>query len=193
MPYYNEYNLLFIHIPKTGGSNIENFFFSYSKKKPVISNLCSNNINLRINNHSLQHMTYKEILSNKDFFNIDFNNIKIITVVRNPYDRILSDLFYLKFAHKNNNSSEIEEIIKNYLNNGSITRADFDRKASKIQTKIYELTQEFKLKLEGYDPYAVRIFDDITNTMNSGDSVSETEEEEFNYKEELLKLKQNKR
>ena len=83
--------------------------------------------------------------------------------------------------------------LKNDLNNGSITRADFDRKASKIQTKIYELTQEFKLKLEGYDPYAVRIFDDITNTMNSGDSVSETEEEEFNYKEELLKLKQNKR
>lgn len=117
MPYYDEYNLLFIHIPKTGGSNIENFFFSYSKKKPVISNLCSNNINLRINNHSLQHMTYKEILTNKDFFNIDFNNIKIITVVRNPYDRILSDLFYLKFASKNNNSDEIEEIIKNYLNN----------------------------------------------------------------------------
>ena len=83
--------------------------------------------------------------------------------------------------------------LKNDLNNGSITRADFDRKASKIQTKIYELTQEFKLRLEGYDPYAVRIFDDITHTMNSGDSVSETEEEEFNYKEELLKLKQNKR
>jgi len=83
--------------------------------------------------------------------------------------------------------------LKNDLNNQSITRADFDRKASKIQTKIYELIQEYRLRLEGYDPYAVRIFDDITHTMNSGDSVSETEDEEFNYKEELLKLKQKKR
>ena len=116
MPYFEDCNLLFIHIPKTGGSNIENFFMNYFKKKPKINNLLSNNINLKINNHSLQHMTYKEYYDNKDFFNLNFNNnMKILTVVRNPYNRIISDLFYLKFANKKNNQKEIEDIIKKYL------------------------------------------------------------------------------
>ena len=82
--------------------------------------------------------------------------------------------------------------LKNDLNNGSITRADFDRKASKIQTKIYELTQEFKLRLIGYDPYAVRIFDDVMHTMNSGDSVSETEEKKETKEERLLRYEQKR-
>jgi len=82
--------------------------------------------------------------------------------------------------------------LKNDLNNGSITRADFDRKASKIQNKIYELTQEFNLRLIGYDPYAVRIFDDITHTMNSGDSVSETEERKETKEERLLRYEQKR-
>lgn len=116
MPYFKDFNLLFIHIPKTGGSNIENFFFNYLKQKPSISNLLSNNINLRINNHSLQHMTYLEMYYYQNFFNIDFNNkIKIITVVRNPYDRILSDIFYLKFANKDDSVEHIEKVIKIYL------------------------------------------------------------------------------
>ena len=115
MPYFKDFNLLFIHIPKTGGSNIENFFFYYTKQKPKISNLISNNINLKLNDHSLQHSTYLEIIYFKDFFEVDFNNLNIITVVRNPYDRILSDLFYLKFIDKNNNVEEIEYILKIYL------------------------------------------------------------------------------
>jgi len=115
MPYFKDFNILFIHIPKTGGSNIENFFLHYSKKKPKITNLLSNNLNIRINNHSLQHMTFKEYFDNQDFFNIDVSKLKIITVIRNPYDRIISDLFYLKFAEKTFNREQIEEVIKNYL------------------------------------------------------------------------------
>ena len=117
MPYFKEFNILFIHIPKTAGSNIENFFLYYSKNKPTINNLLSNNLNIRINNHSLQHMTYQEYFNNKNYFNIDTNNLKIITVVRNPYHRIVSDLFYLKFADPSYNREQIEETLKNYLCN----------------------------------------------------------------------------
>ena len=118
MPYFKNAHLLFIHIPKTGGSNIENFFMNYLKQNPTINQLLSNNLNLKINNHSLQHMTYQEIYNNKDFFNINFDSkIKILTVVRNPYNRIISDLFYLKIANKKNNKNEIEKIIEKYLNN----------------------------------------------------------------------------
>jgi hypothetical protein len=115
MPYFEDFNLLFIHIPKTGGSNIENFFLQYLKKKPKINNLLSNNLNITINNHSLQHMTYQECYNNQNYFNINFDNIKILTVVRNPYNRIMSDIFYLKIANKNNTKEEIEQIIIKYL------------------------------------------------------------------------------
>ena len=33
-------------------------------------------------------------------FNIDFDNIKIISIVRNPYERLVSDLFYHKFNRR---------------------------------------------------------------------------------------------
>ncbi len=115
MPYFEDFHLLFIHIPKTGGSNIENFFLNYFKKTPKITNLLSNNLQIKINNHSLQHMTYKEYFNNQLFFNINFKNIKILTVVRNPYNRLMSDLFYLGLANKNNTQQEIEQIIKTYL------------------------------------------------------------------------------
>ena len=120
MPYFEDINFLFIHIPKTGGSNIENFFFQYLNIKPTINNILSNNINLKINNHSLQHMTFKEFYNFKDFFKINFNNIKILSVVRNPYDRIISDIFYLKFASINNSTIEIENIIEKYLNSNHL-------------------------------------------------------------------------
>ena len=115
MPYFKNHNLLFIHIPKTGGSNIENFFFHYLKEKPTLLHLISNNLELRINNHSLQHMTYNELYKNKEYFDIDFKKSRIITVVRNPYDRIISDLFWYKLISKNNSVYEIELEIKKYL------------------------------------------------------------------------------
>jgi len=117
MPYFKNHNLLFIHIPKTGGSNIENFFFHYLKEKPTLLHLISNNLELRVNNHSLQHMTYSELYKNKEYFDINFEKARIITVVRNPYDRIISDLFWYKLITKNNSVHEIELEIKKYLEN----------------------------------------------------------------------------
>ena len=66
-------------------------------------------------------MTYQEIYNNNDYFNINFDSkIKILTVVRNPYNRIISDLFYLKIGNKKNNKDEIEKIIEKYLNSNHL-------------------------------------------------------------------------
>ena len=50
-----------------------------------------------------------------EVFNIDFNNIKIITVVRNPYERIISDLFFFKKIKVTSSKEEVFNIIKEYL------------------------------------------------------------------------------
>ena len=119
MPYFrkNDINILFIHIPKTGGSSIETYF---SQKYDIPLNyksLCYYypiQRKLKINS-SLQHITYKSMYKYKKELKIKFNNIKIITIVRNPYERIISDLFYLHKIDIKTEQDEVFTIIQNYL------------------------------------------------------------------------------
>jgi len=115
MPYFKNLQTLFIHIPKTGGTNIENFFFSKSKEIPSISHIHSYDQNILFNGHSLQHSTYQEIMDNFEYFQIDKDNLKILTIVRNPYERIMSDIFFLQLADKSDNEIKIEEAIHDYI------------------------------------------------------------------------------
>jgi hypothetical protein len=71
-------------------------------------------------NSSLQHMTYQTIDTHKDFFNIDMNNLEIITIVRNPYERIISDLFWYKKITSNSTKQQVFNIIQKYLHNKSL-------------------------------------------------------------------------
>lgn len=103
MPYFKDLNLLFIHIPRTGGTSLDTYF---ADKCNVILN---EDI---LFGGSLNHCKLKDLYNN---FNIDFNNIKIITVVRNPYDRIISDLFFYKLINTNMNSNEVYNNVYNFL------------------------------------------------------------------------------
>ena len=121
MPYYNkdDINLLFIHIPKTGGTSIENYFY---KKYDIAKNTDSlfwflnkyDRLNIKIS-HSLQHLTYTEIFDNIDFFKIKMNDLKILTIVRNPYERLISDLFFYKKINLRTSKTETFKIIKQHV------------------------------------------------------------------------------
>jgi len=82
---------MLIHVPKTGGTSVENYFFNKYNIKRTLTSLYSSLI-FTINNHSFQHSKYIEILTHKDYLEIDFNKLKILSIVRNPYDRIIYDL-----------------------------------------------------------------------------------------------------
>lgn len=93
MPIDIDKKILFIHIPKTGGTTIEKIIFNLSLK-----NTEENYKKLfgRKNNNDgsviqYQHLTYNEIINNYDF-NLD--KFYKFTFVRNPYDRIVSEFFY---------------------------------------------------------------------------------------------------
>jgi hypothetical protein len=123
MPYFhnNNVNILVIHIPKTGGTSID-YYFALKFQIPLnqkslyefIDDQTKLNENMIINS-SLQHITYNQIIKYNKVFNIDFNNIKIITIVRNPYERIMSDLFYHKKININTSKEEVPDIINEYL------------------------------------------------------------------------------
>jgi hydroxymethylpyrimidine pyrophosphatase-like HAD family hydrolase len=112
MPYYKDKKILFIHVPKTGGTIIERTI-----KKNISETLYSGRSNTLLefpyNKTSLQHQFYKTIYKFRDKLNVNFDNIQIFSVVRNPYDRIISDLFWYKLIDKEFNSNQVYDVIKN--------------------------------------------------------------------------------
>src|SRR5579863_10557438 len=110
MPYIKDANILFIHIPKTAGTSIEKYFskkysirfdtkslFGFLEKNVIIPEQFDRTI-------SLQHQTYTTIVKFKKELGIDINDsTKIITIVRNPYTRLVSDLFFNKLIKKETN------------------------------------------------------------------------------------------
>lgn len=123
MPYFkkNNLNLLFIHIPKTGGTSIEEYFSNKYNIDLTNSIIYGYNTSLNIEVHAcLQHILYKTILKYTNIFNIDNNNLEIMTIVRNPYDKIISDLFYFKFIHKFSTPLEVYIILRKFIYSNNV-------------------------------------------------------------------------
>ena len=110
MPYFqNETtNLLFIHIPKTGGTSVETYF-SRKLNIPLNEQCLYTPAKGRFykNNVSYQHQTYLTLLNNAEELGIYFEGITILSIVRNPYDRVISDLFFYKMIETD--SEQISE------------------------------------------------------------------------------------
>ena len=166
MPFFPRDKILFIHIPKTGGTSVEQYFSSRSNIQLDIDSLyfrytpdtIKNEVNKYKNvynnhmktlkdsntefhfrrykivslvkeySHSLHHFTWNEIQQSKDILlgkykNAVSNNMyernsyEIITIVRNPYDRVVSDLLFNRII--NNQTINDHEIVykkmKKYL------------------------------------------------------------------------------
>ena len=126
MPYFknNVANVLFIHIPKTGGSSLE-LYFADKYNIPLDSKSLymyldteqSKNIEI---NSSLQHITYQTLFKYKQELNINLDGIKIITIVRNPYERLISDLFHFNSITINSSKEEVFNKIQNYVLNSNL-------------------------------------------------------------------------
>ena len=117
MPYFHnsQINLLFIHIPKTGGSSLE-MYFSKKFKIPLNDASFFGTVN-RFKNVSFQHQTYQSLINNSRLFKINHTNLKILTVVRCPYTRIISDLFYFKYITEQSSPATVFKVIAfKYLN-----------------------------------------------------------------------------
>ena len=95
MPYFNnnDVNILFIHIPKTGGFSISEYL---SQKYSIVrceKSFCGYNLANDIGGETYLHFPLNTMLTfYKD--KIILENLKILSVVRNPYSRRISNMFY---------------------------------------------------------------------------------------------------
>mgnify|MGYP005994488069 CR=1 FL=1 len=116
MPYYKEINLLFIHIPKTGGTSLEDYLRKMYKETLISGHGNSILPEKDLQMNSLQHQTYTTIYKYREILEVDFSSsLKVITIVRNPYDRIISDLFHFHLINTDDTCESIFNIIKDYL------------------------------------------------------------------------------
>jgi hypothetical protein len=92
---FNESNIIFVHVPKTGGGTIECIiledYFKYSKdidlkeeRKKIFS----------LNKQWTQHHSITETISERRIY--DPENYFKFAFVRNPWDRVVSEYLYMK-------------------------------------------------------------------------------------------------
>jgi len=72
----DEHKTIFIHIPKNAGTSIENYFSNGA-------------VRIQPNKHA-------DIYEIKRKFKNSYNNYRKFTIIRNPYDKMVSWYFYLK-------------------------------------------------------------------------------------------------
>ena len=75
--------VLFIHIPKTGGTSVEKYFDG----RKVLYSKTSRGLSLKVNAQHLDKFTIDKIGLSKIYR-------KSFTIVRNPYDRAISEYFH---------------------------------------------------------------------------------------------------
>jgi len=144
MPYFRNIpfqgstiDILFIHIPKTGGTSIENYFYSKYGIQRGYYSLYGIKKEYSV---SLQHMTYKQIKENieagrdKVFKNIDLNSpkLKIITIIRNPYHRVLSELFSKRRLVLPTTPDIVEKAVHDFLSSSSTEIKDDNHRLPQV-------------------------------------------------------------
>ena len=108
MPIFGD--ILFIHIPKTGGTSVEQYL---SKKYDIPLNMNCVFSMTPYKGLYPQHYTYMEVLARKDELKIAITDTtKILTIVRNPYDRFIASLIYNGKLKKDTPPEDIYNIVK---------------------------------------------------------------------------------
>jgi hypothetical protein len=154
MPIDFKNKIKFIHIPRTGGSSIENALSLFNKENLWENGFRFNEDGCR---YAPQHITHRMMDKyypiTKEWFSF--------TLVRNPYEKIVSEYFYIHRHFKGRaithfNENNFYEWLKN-----DVTKFDIDHKLP--QNKFIDKPVDVIIKLENIDIE----WDKINNKLNT--------------------------
>jgi len=137
MPIDRENGTLFIHVPRTGGTKIEqslNMTFGGDDTR-VMKHKLFGYAPLGEKKIELQHLTYKQMIKSGLLTQKEFNNCFKFAFVRNPFDKLVSTYFYVGYRYFNS----FESFVKFLHNKGGEPDKSPDR---------FSRTRDFKWFLE---------------------------------------------
>lgn len=153
----NSKKILFIHIPKTGGISIERALLTANdtKRFPRADlNILFGDVE-KNKKMPYQHLTMGQIFNDFKFDEIDTFDF-IFCVVRNPYERVISEINWLKCD------------IDNYFNDleKNILRVRAEGYSSEVDTHVltqYSYIDKFedRIKIYKFEDGLRKIFDDL--------------------------------
>lgn len=172
MPILKQKNLLFIHIPKTGGQTVLNYFNFFQKNK----NNCgkSNNYNGRSNDVIKKNEDgYSKTICGTEYGHFTLRLLKkyvnlrefnfSFSFVRNPFDKLVSEFFWrlkykisfkplLNFEPKDNNFelfiNKLEELKLTYLENMTAVESHFYPQTKFVFLRKYFLKNKKNNKVD---------------------------------------------
>ena len=140
----NHHNFaLFLHIPKTGGTSVEKRLRSMGYRLRLIENHISIHKNF-VFKKTPQHLTLDVLEHIVDLKKIDH----MATVVRHPFDRLVSEFFWLK---KNKMCASAEEFLDDFLKHGRDSRLNIDNHLGPQSEYVNNQVAVFKLEENGVE------------------------------------------
>ena len=113
----HEHKFIFIHIPKTAGTSVENLFFSAAERvlhpsTPAELQICRSTLfGQDVNKKYLQHLTAEEIKHSPYITPEYFKNYFTFTFVRNPWDRAVSEWKWRTASNPKSAHLSLEEFL----------------------------------------------------------------------------------
>jgi hypothetical protein len=106
-------NIIFLHIPKTGGNSIQDALRNYSQDKIVVRNSWQDGFErFSVESEKYEKLTKHSNLN--DYFGAlgdNFFKYRVFTVIRNPFDRLVSFYFSPHRGKVDFNASDFEAFI----------------------------------------------------------------------------------